>query len=533
MQSRCNGYCNDNDDYDFIVVGMGAAGSLMLRQLSDANFSVMGIEAGYNADSDPLILNSTNAGILEANYTWKFFYNQETVPNDDVDGMVMNYTTGRLLGGGTSINGLQYVRGSKQFWDNWAATINDSTWNGEAAAKGYKKLEKFVGVQGHNKSYIHGHHGKMQIRQAPTISTSMATKFITALATATDSQIIDDYNDPVTPIGTFARWSLFEQPNGNRANSSVNFLQDIVDKNGNSLHRSRRVKICLNTTVDRIKFDKHRRIEGLEVITNGKSKFLRAKHEIILCAGIHSNEILQRSGIGDANVLRPLGIKVIYDNPLVGANSRNHLISMATFSANVADSPGNPDDPNALYTGGAFLPNPGDTSNKRGFQWIGIDGGPGILMVAFYNLDPQSTGTDRIQNKDPFRVSAVSEHLLSDGIDLDRIVNVYQQQITALNTVFTSNPDYDGYALIEPSLDIINDTDALKKYIMLNIDHSHHWAGTCKMGVVVNSRGVVYGVEGLRVADISVAPIQPDGNTAGPAYFVSYNIAKKIIADYN
>src|SRR5262249_17818325 len=163
-------------------------------------------------------------------------------------------------------------------------------------------LEKFVGVPGSNNPKVHGHHGKMQIRQAPVIATAMATKFTTALATATNSQIIDDYNDPSTPIGTFTRWSLFEQPNGNRANSSVNFLSDIVDTNGKSLHKSRKVRIHLRTTANKIIFDKHNKAVGVEVIQNGKSRLLQAKKEIILCTGIHNNEILQRSGVGDAKV---------------------------------------------------------------------------------------------------------------------------------------------------------------------------------------------------------------------------------------
>lgn len=69
-----------NKTADFIVVGMGAAGAVVTRMLADAGFSVIGVEAGVNYDSDPLILDSTNAGVLEEEYTWKFFYNQETAP---------------------------------------------------------------------------------------------------------------------------------------------------------------------------------------------------------------------------------------------------------------------------------------------------------------------------------------------------------------------------------------------------------------------------------------------------------------------
>ncbi len=522
--------------YDFIIVGMGAAGAVLVNMLSNAGFSVLGFEAGINSDKDPLIIDSTKAGELEKNYTWKYFYNQETEPNVDVNGKVMNYTTGRLLGGGTSIFGMQNVRGTDTFWNKFA-NINGSHWNAKSALSGFKELEQFIGIPGKYNPTMHGFDGNMKIRQAPVVSSKMATKFVNALSLATNTPIIDDYNDPNTPIGIFTQWSLFQTSNGNRASSSTNFLSEMIDVNGRSLKKNIKVRVKLNSTVNKIIFDKNKRAIGVEIISNGKSNKFYAQKEIILSAGIHSNEILQRSGIGNANMLKSLGIQVVFDNPGVGFGSKNHLISSAIFSANPIDSPANINDPNALYTGGAFLPFANEQSKDRGFQWIGIDSGSGQLIVVFYNLSPESQGYDNIQSSDPLRVSAVSECLLSKSIDLDRIVNVYQIQIQSLNQVFESNPEFVGYKLLEPSLDIINDTDLLKEYIKDNLDHAHHWTGTCKMsnlknGGVVDNLGNVYGVFGLRVADVSISPIQPDGNTAGPAFFIGYNIAKQIIIKY-
>lgn len=523
-------------DYDFIVIGMGAAGATLLRTLSDAGFSVIGIEAGINCDDDPVIQDPMYAGMLEEEYTWKYFFNQETEPNPDVNGIAMNYTTGRMLGGGSSINGMQYVRGSSQFWDAWG-NINGNLWNATAAQNGFKELESFIGTPGAFDPSNHGTNGKMQTRQAPQNESSMAVKFANALATATGSSVISDYNDPSTPIGTFTRWSLFQRFNGLRASSSIDMLADIIDSNGKSTDKSRKVRIYLNSTVNKVKFNCHKKAVGVKFIQNGKSKYLHAQKEIILCAGNRSNEILQRSGVGNASYLNSLGIRVVYNNPAVGVGSKNHLISTAVFSANPDDSPSNGGDPNSMYVGGAFLPNVGDSSNKRGFQWIGVDGGSGVLVVVFYNLNPESVGVDKIQDKDPLRISAVAENLFSEQVDLNRIVDVYQQQITALNNVFANNSMYAGYQLMEPSLDVINDTDALKEHIKNELEHAHHWTGTCIMapenaGGVVDNLGQVYGIKGLRVADISVAPIQPDSNTAAPAFFVGYNIAKQIIAKY-
>lgn len=532
-------------NYDFIVVGMGAAGATILRYLFDAGFSVLGIEAGINFDDQVPISDPTYAGTLEAQYGPNYFWQQQNVPNFDIiksDGspLVMNYTTGRGLGGGTSINGMQYVRSDSSMWDKWA-DINGSLWNANAASDGYKQLENFLGVNGSYNSSIHGTSGKMDIRQAPVIATTMATKFATALSNATNTPIIDDYNNPITPIGTFTRWSLFQQSNTLRASSSTDFLQDIINKDGRSLNsnleKRRKVRVLLNATVDKVLFKGNKAI-GVSLIYNGQSKKVYIKNEVILTAGIHSNEILQRSGIGASSLLNLLHIPIVFDNPNVGVGSKNHLINVAVFSANPTDFPGTGNDPNALYVGGAFLPNVKDLQNginSRGFQWIGIDGGPGVFIVAFYNLDPQSIGTDTIQNKDPLRVSLFSEKLFSDPLDLQRIIDVYQQQITALNTAFSTIDS--SYSLISPSLETIADTAALTQYIKDSVDHAHHWTGTCSMkplnkGGVVNNVGEVHGVRKLRVADISVAPVVPNGNTAGPAFFVGYNIAQQIIAKY-
>ena len=503
------------DYYDYIVVGMGAGGATVLRMLSDAGYSVLGIEAGGNHDKDPLILDSVNAPLLEPLYTYKYLWNQETAPNPSLDNRSLNYTTGQLLGGGTSINGLQYVRSTNSYWSRWEA-INGSYWSPSKVIRRYKKLEKYFNVP---PSTVYGTKGLMKIRKAPIEQTSMAIKFTTALARATGVNMIDDYNDPNEPIGVFTRWTLFEQPNGNRASSSTDFLEPI------------RCKLLTNSVVDKVIIDSKSRVKGVNVMRNGKCKKIYANREVILSTGIHSNEILQRSGIGPKAYLESLNINVVFDNPAVGAMSRNHLINIAAFTINPLDYPGTGTDPNALYVGGGFIPAP-NIPGKRGFQWIGINPSEDQFVVAFYNLNPSSVGTDQIQSKNPFQVSAVKEDLLGNPVDLESIVAVYQQQVTQLAINLAAIDP--RYQLVSPTLEVINNTKLLKEFIIETLEHAHHWTGTCRMaplnqGGVVDMYGKVYGVKGLRVADISVAPIEPDGNTAGPAFQVGYAIAQNII----
>ena len=99
---------------DYVVVGMGAAGAEIASRLSQAGFSVIALEAGGNHDNDVPIKNSTFAPVLEEDYFPQYFYQLLQVLQSNADDAQFNYTTGRLLGGGTSINGEQYVEGTDQ-----------------------------------------------------------------------------------------------------------------------------------------------------------------------------------------------------------------------------------------------------------------------------------------------------------------------------------------------------------------------------------------------------------------------------------
>jgi len=504
---------------DFLVVGMGAGGALVMRRLKDAGLKVMAVEAGGNYDNDPLIYDSANAGLLEPEYSWKFLYQKETVPNPNAGGKVLNHTTGRMLGGGTSINGEQYVRSTPDYWNEWASIVGDDNWNGVNVYQNYKNLESYIGYDFDN---IHGYNGLMNIKQAPVKKTRMATKLADALSLMSGKPVVNDYNNPGDEVGSFTRWSLFQNPDGTRASSSTNFLKPILGD------------ILINTTVVKVIFGCGNKVIGVNAIHNGKCIKIRVFKEVILACGIYSPEILERSGIGGKDLLNSINIPVVYDNPFVGYGSKNHLINFANFKVNPVDIPGTGNDPNAIYTGGAFLPKADDTSNKRGFQWIGVNVGD-QLLVLFYNLTPQSIGTDHLQDKDPFRIAKMDEQLFTNPNDLQDIINVYQQQIVPLaQYLAVIDPEYQ---LLSPPLNVIQDTALLTDFINSTLEHAHHWTGTCKMaplnqGGVVDNEGRVYGVTNLRVADISVGPIQPNGNTAGPATMVGYIVSNYIIKKY-
>lgn len=515
---------------DYIVVGMGAAGAGVAKLLSDdCRTSVIGIEAGANHDNDEQIKNSTFAGILEEDFFPQYFYQLTQVFQPIVNNNSFNYTTGRLFGGGSSINGEQYVRGSRQLYSQWQALLG-SIWSKNKIFNAFIAFENYNGITPNPSK--RGFCGPVDIRQAPVNPTSMATKFVQATSLATGFGEIIDYNLPETPIGPFTRWQLFQKPNGKRESSSTAYLEPIL--HGNLCSKGKRqLQILDKTTVLRVLF-RNKRAIGVEVLQDGKCRKIYARKKVILCAGIYSSWILQLSGIGPKALLKEKGVEVVHDNPNVGQNLVNQFTITAAFTADPNDVGVPADDPNALYVGGAFLPDPTlpINPNQRGFQLIGTSPQTGSFFLTLILLEPKSRGTVMIQSGDPFQIPLVDDGAFTNPADLTSYKNAFKVYVKDIAEELHAIDS--KYNLISPPIAVINDDQALENFILGNIDHTHHWTGTCRMaprdqGGVVNRFGNVYGVKNLVIADDSIAPFIPDGNTGACAFMIGEKIAKEII----
>src|SRR4051794_28580377 len=208
--------------FDYIVVGTGPAGGVLAKTLSDdKKMSVLVLEAGDNNDNDVPIKDSRYAPELEEKFFPQYFWQGEGVPQEGVNDRSFEWTTGRLSGGGSSINGEQYVRPTPAVLKEWERLLG-RLWSPEQAINHFKQLEKFQGVDENPK--FHGYQGRINIRQAPTNPTIISEKLVSAIVKATGVDEILDYNDPTTPIGAFTQWQLFQKPNGQRESSSTAFL---------------------------------------------------------------------------------------------------------------------------------------------------------------------------------------------------------------------------------------------------------------------------------------------------------------------
>lgn len=519
---------NEKLTFDYIVIGTGPAGAVIAKTLSDdKKTSVLVLEAGDNKDNDTPIRDSSFALELEERFYPQYFWQGEGVTQEDLGERSFEWTTGRLLGGGSSINTEQYVRPTSDIFREWARLLGP-LWSPERVKNRFKQLEKYNGLT-HNPD-AHGFNGRIDIRQAPINPSVVAEKLILAIERATGFEEILDYNDPDTPLGPFTRWQLFQKPNGQRVSSSTAFLSaDIISANGSGVN-GRKLRVLFKSTALRILFS-NKRASGVEFLREGKCVRANARKKVIVSAGINSAQLLMLSGIGSSSSLRAADIPVVFDNPNVGKNLHNHTLNFAVFSANPKDIPLRPD-PNSLFTGGAFLPDPtpGADPKRRGVQLVGIMS-DNSLSIAIILLQPKSRGSINIQSNDPLQIVMADEGFLADPEDLETIKNIYKIYIKNITTqLFAVDPEYQ---LVSPVLDIISDDTKLEEFIKENFGHNHHQQGALRMaplnrGGVVDRRGHVHGVKDLVVADDSIIPFTVDGNTSAPAYLIGLTIARQL-----
>lgn len=258
---------------------------------------------------------------------------------------------------------------------------------------------------------------------------------------------------------------------------------------------------------------------------DGKCVCAFSRKKVIISAGINSPQLLMLSGIGPAKVLKKAGIPIVVDNPNVGQRLKNHTLNFAVFTANSNDRP------LALYTGGAFLPDPsGIDPDQRAVQLIGI-GSEDRLTIAILYLRPKSRGSIRIQSPDPLNIVLADEGFLTDPDDMEAIKRIYRIYIRNIAQELARIDS--SYKLLSPTLDIIDNDDRLEQFIKDNFDHNHHQQEFLRMaplskGGVVNRRGEVHGVQNLIVADASIVPFTVDGNTSSAAYLIGYTIANQL-----
>lgn len=534
---------------DIIVVGGGAAGCILMKELSQ-QFSVLGIEAGPNLTDDPAIEAVGLPAFLLAGTGKKYFWPgwSQTLPMPGLNGRTSDWTTGMLLGGGASVNGLYYGRGSNAVYGRWETVSDSSNWSLDNILATFKALESYKGLT--ITPGARGSKGHLSVLQTPTVSQITTNVLLPATQAAFPGiPVVVDYNDPSVENCIDPRAQWFIDPTGTqRASSATAFLnRSVMTPEGQGVN-GHKLFVLFNAVAVKIVFNKEGRAKKVKYMQGGRLFEARARKGVVLASGINSSKLLQLSGIGPAATLRNAGIKPVFINENVGKHLQNHPLMFISLLANPADNGVPPGAPYAFTIHNVYLPVVGgNASDPRMLQILFeyIPANPpqvplALVAVGFELLNPVSEGSVNIQSDNAFQIAAADDGFYQNPIDLENMKSAVKTYIRNLLTQLALiEPPFYQPILSDPinTVSFFNYNDAVvEAYVKNNSNLSldvHHFTSHCKMaplkaGGVVDGNTLVYGTENVFVADDSICPVIPDINTAAAAMMIGLRSSKLI-----
>lgn len=526
-------------EFDFIVVGAGAAGCVLANRLSeDRRHSVLLIEAGGLA-RNPAFSIPMLAGAI---YFWKpsnWLY--ETTPQAGLNGRSVPWPRGKVLGGSTSINAMMYVRGTRRDYDTWRQT-GLTGWGFDDVLPYFKRAESNHERAG---DALHGQEGPLHVQKGKA-DNPLYRAFLAACADE-GYPANDDFNGPVQEgFGVYD----FKIKNGRRVSAATAYLDPA--------RRCPNLAIWTRTHVARVRL-KDGRAAGLEVLRDNERMIVSARREVILSAGaINSPQILQLSGIGDPTRLKTLGIEPQVELPETGRNLQDHIGVHLKYAASqkvTLYSMLRPDRAvismaQAYFLGrgpataipleaGAFIKTRPEVEDPD-IQLVFIpglslettlkgQGGHGYL-ISVTLLRPESRGEVHIVSADPRAKPAIDPAYLAAQADRQ----VMREGVRLAHQI-GANAYFAPYRAARTSpleADLASD-EALDAWIRQSSGSHFHPTGTCRMGAdqssVVDAELRVRGVEGLRVVDASVMPMIVSGNTSAPTMMIAEKASAMIL----
>lgn len=504
---------------DIVVVGAGSAGIIAAKNFADADIPTVLVEAGTNDPDDEILSTPHENGGLVLDHTNEYFWQLGHAAEQG--GFRFPGVQGRKTGGGSRVNGMQYVRGTNATFDHIANFVlgGDSSWASAAWLAAYKWLENMLDSVTITNTAMHGYDGAVDIRLGCT-NVATATRFVDAANAVFGNTIcpkIPDYNDLNTPVGASIYWQLFQTAEKTRASTSSAYLDPILDcQRENGCPNPR---VILKVTAHRVLVDDDKNAIGVEATSDGKCLRIMAKKAVVLSMGVQSPLMLQRSGIGAATLLESVGVPVVVDNPNVGAHVFNHpivtLTATGTVNATSEDSEG-------LYTGVVMLKDGSTSSSNRAFEMIGI-ASPNAFTIATLMLNATSVGSWSIINSDPLTMPLIVNNYFATSADLASAVELVHNVLDIFDEMS-----------LTPTVTFADDSE-IEDYVLEHYGQAYHWVGGSRLGLdadsaVVDTNCKVFGVNRLYVADTSVMPVQNSGNTDAPGRAIGKICADKIIA---
>jgi choline dehydrogenase len=536
---------NFKNEADIIVIGGGTAGCILMKELSEnGRFSVLGIEGGRNLTTDPAI-KAVGIPAFQLALTGKSMYFwpgwNQTLPMAGFGGGTGDWTTGMLLGGGSSVNGLYYGRGSSAAYALWAGVSGSTNWSLDNILATFTALENYQGL---TISQARGNNGAVNVLQTPTVSQLTLDVLLPATQSAFPGiPTVSDYNDASVENCLDPRAQWFIDPAGaQRVSSATAFLNSSVMTPQGQGVNGHKLSVLFDAVAVQIVFDKKGTAKGVKYILNGKTYTAKARKAVVLAAGINSSKLLQLSGIGPAQALQNAGIvKPVFINENVGKNLQNHPLLSISLLADPAEN-GIPAGAAYAYTiHNVYLPAVGGgASDPRTVQILfnyapATTSAPPLLNLSLELLNPQSTGSVTIQSANPFQIAAVDDGFYQNPADLANMKNAVEVYVHSLldqlSVLYPFPSPYFKPMVSDPINTVIlsgYDDAVVEAYVKNNSNLSldpHHFTSHCKMaplnaGGVVDGNTLVYGTKNVYVADDSICPVIPDTDTTAAAMMI-------------
>lgn len=523
--------------YDYVVIGAGSAGSAIAARLAEDNVSVLLLEAGPWDDSIVLKMPAALA-IPLGNDKYNWYYHSEPEPH--LNGRKIYEARGRVIGGSSSINGLNWVRGNPLDYDRWSETGNDG-WAYSEVLPYFKKAESFHGVE----SVYRGAGGPMKVETCPA-DHILYQKFLKAGVEA-GYPYTEDHN-------AFQQEGMHKaQRNvsgGVRWSASRAYLVDrLVWPN---------LDVVANARIHRIKFF-GRMACGVNVKLRHEAdvRFIEAEREVILCGGaLNSPQLLLLSGVGRADDLRRADVPLVADVAGVGYGLKDHVaasvqyrvtrnVSIASqltflgkaklglewslFKTGLGAS-------NFFEVGGFIRTDPQEIIPDIQYEFTPMLGEVQHGSVAigqgfqyFLNLlRPTSEGRVWIEDADPLKPPRfVFNYLQSDQ---DKQAMIAAVRATRHIVAQSSWDDLRGEET-SPGMEFVTDAQILA-WLQNNSGTVYHPCRSCRMGsddlAVTDRFARVHGVERLRVIDASIMPEIVSGNINAPVIMMAEKLADHI-----
>ncbi len=530
-----------NKVYDYIIVGAGSAGCVLANRLSaDGKHSVLLLEAG-GGDRNILIAMPTALSYPMASKTYNWGYDSDPEPH--VDHRRITCPRGKGLGGTSSINGMVYVRGHACDFEEWE-TLGADGWSYADCLPYFKRAETWQ----NGADEYRGGDGPLGVSGGNNMAYNPLYQAFVDAGVEAGYPRTEDYNG-YCGEGFGAMHMTVD--GGVRSSTSRAYLRPVQ-------HRSN-LTVMKHVTVDQLILD-GKRVTGVTAQQKGKRVSLKAGKEVILSAGsIASPMILQRSGIGPADLLSRHGIALKHELSGVGQNLQDHLEVYFQFHCKQPVSLNNKLGLFSKFLIGArwffFKSGLGATNHFESCAFIrsraGLkspdiqyhflpaamryDGTPSIkghgFQVHVGPNKPKSRGRVEITSTDPDADPSILFNYLQHEDDV-----AAWRQCIRLTREIIAQPTMDSYRGVElqPGLDVSSDAE-IDRWVRENIESAYHPCGTARMGraddpdAVVDTDCRLLGLDGVRVVDASVFPTVPYGNINAPTIMVAEKAADAIL----